>query len=65
MVLNNLYKMTQMQVTFGVIMLALVDGVPRILSLKEMLQNYIAFQEEIITRRTRYDLKKARIAPIS
>ncbi len=58
-VLNNLYKMTQMQVTFGVIMLALVDGVPRILSLKEMLQNYIAFQEEIITRRTRYDLKKA------
>ena len=58
-VLNNLYKMTQMQVTFGVIMLALVDGVPRILSLKEMLQNYITFQEEIITRRTRYDLKKA------
>lgn len=58
-VLNNLYKMTQMQVTFGVIMLALVDGVPRILSLKEMLQNYISFQEEIITRRTRYDLKKA------
>ena len=58
-VLNNLYKMTQMQVTFGVIMLALVDGVPRILSLKEMLQNYIAFQEEIITKRTQYDLKKA------
>ena len=58
-VLNNLYKMTQMQVTFGVIMLALVDGVPRILSLKEMLQNYISFQEEIITRRTQYDLKKA------
>lgn len=58
-VLNNLYKMTQMQITFGVIMLALVDGVPKILSLKEMLKNYIAFQEEIITRRTKYDLKKA------
>ena len=58
-VLNNLYKMTQMQVTFGVIMLALVDGVPRILSLKEMLQNYISFQEEIITRRTRYEKRKA------
>lgn len=58
-VLNNLYKMTQMQITFGVIMLALVDGVPKILSLKEMLQNYIKFRENIITRRTRYDLAKA------
>lgn len=58
-VLNNLYKMTQMQITFGVIMLALVDGVPKILSLKEMLQNYIKFREDIITRRTRYDLAKA------
>ncbi len=58
-VLNSLYKMTQMQITFGVIMLALVDGVPKILSLKEMLQNYIKFREDIITRRTRYDLAKA------
>ena len=58
-VLNNLYKMTQMQVTFGVIMLALVDGVPKILNLKQMLQNYIKFREEVITRRTKYDLKKA------
>lgn len=58
-VLNNLYKMTQMQVTFGVIMLALVDGVPKILNLKQMLQNYIKFREEVITRRTKYDLNKA------
>ena len=58
-VLNNLYKMTQMQITFGVIMIALVNGVPKVLSLKEMLRNYISFQEEIITRRTKYDLKKA------
>ena len=58
-VLNNLYKMTQMQITFGVIMLALVDGVPRILTLKQMLQNYIKFREEVITRRVTYDLKKA------
>lgn len=58
-VLNNLYKMTEMQITFGVIMLALVDGVPKILSLKETLQLYIDFQKQIIERRTRYDLKKA------
>lgn len=58
-VLNNLFKMTQMQVTFGVIMLALVDGVPKCLPLKEMLNNYIKFREDIITRRTKFDLKKA------
>lgn len=58
-VLNNLYKLTQMQVTFGVIMLALVDGVPKILTLKQMLQNYVKFREEVITRRVKYDLKKA------
>ena len=58
-VLNNLYKLTQMQITFGVIMLALVDGVPKILTLKQMLQNYIKFREEVITRRVKYDLKKA------
>ena len=58
-VLNNLYKLTQMQITFGVIMLALVDGVPKILTLKQMLQNYVKFREKVITRRVKYDLKKA------
>ena len=58
-VLNNLYKMTQMQITFGVIMLALVDGVPRILTLKQMLSHYIDFRREVITRRVSFDLKKA------
>lgn len=58
-VLNHLYKNTQMQETFGVIMLALVDNQPKILNLKEVLENYLKFQEEVITRRTRFDLKKA------
>ena len=58
-VLNNLYKMTDMQTTFGVILLALDNGVPKILTLKQILQKYIAFQEKIITRRTRFYLKKA------
>ena len=58
-VLNNLYKMTDMQVTFGAIMLALVDGVPKVLTLKEILQQYIDFQRDVITRRTRFDLNKA------
>ena len=58
-VLNNLYKYSQMQVTFGIIMLAIVNGVPKILNLKDILQNYIDFQVEIITRRTVYDLRKA------
>lgn len=58
-VLNQLYNYTQMQSTFGVIMLALVDGVPRILTLKEMLENYIKFQCEVIVRRTQFNLKKA------
>lgn len=58
-VLNKLYKHTQLQVGFGVIMLALVDGVPRVLSLKEMLHYYIAHQEDVIVRRTRYELEKA------
>lgn len=58
-VLNNLYKMTEMQSSFGVILLALDNGVPKILTLKEILQKYIQFQEEIITRRTRYYLRKA------
>ena len=58
-VLNKLYKHTQLQVGFGVIMLSLVDGAPRVLSLKEMLHYYIAHQEEVIVRRTRYELAKA------
>ena len=56
-VLNNLYKMTEMQTTFGVILLALDGGVPKILTLKQILQKYISFQEEIITRRTRYFIR--------
>lgn len=59
-VLNQLFAFTQMQVTFGAIMLALVDGVPRVLSLKQMLEEYIRFQVEVITRRTLYDLRKAK-----
>ncbi|MGN1421097.1 MAG: DNA gyrase subunit A [Eubacterium sp.] len=58
-VLNNLYKMTDMQVTFGAILLALDDGVPKILTLKEILEKYIVFQKDIVTRRTRFDLSKA------
>ncbi|MBD5083063.1 MAG: DNA gyrase subunit A [Clostridiales bacterium] len=58
-VLNNLYKLTDMQVTFGAILLALDDGVPKILTLKEILQKYIEFQKDIVRRRTAFDLKKA------
>ena len=58
-VLNKLYKHTQLQVGWGVNMLALVDGVPHTLSLKEMLFHYIKHQEDVIIRRTRYDLRKA------
>ncbi|MEF2654927.1 MAG: DNA gyrase subunit A [Eggerthellaceae bacterium] len=58
-VLNKLYKHTQLQVGFGCNMLALVNGVPRTLSLKEILHYYILHQEEVIERRTRYELKKA------
>lgn len=58
-VLNQLFAYTQMQITFGVIMLALVDGVPRVLNLKQMLEEYIKFQCEVITRRTLFDLHKA------
>jgi DNA gyrase subunit A len=58
-VLNQLYKHTQLQDTFGVINLALVDGVPRILSLKESILHYVAHQVDIVTRRTRYRLRKA------
>ena len=59
-VLNQLYKHTQMQDTFGVIMLALVDGEPKILNLKDMLGHYLAFQEQVVTRRTQYDLERAK-----
>ena len=59
-VLNQLYTYTQLQDTCGVIMLALVNGQPKILSLKEMLKNYIDFQREVIIRRTKYDLGKLR-----
>ena len=58
-VLNKLYKHTQLQVGFGCNMVALVNGVPRTLSLKEMLHYYILHQEEVVERRTRYDLAKA------
>jgi DNA gyrase subunit A len=58
-VLNNLYKHTQLQDTFGVNMLALVDGVPRTLNLAQMVQHYVAHQIEVIVRRTRYRLRKA------
>ncbi len=58
-VLNKLYKHTSMQETFGFNMLALVDNEPKILNLKEMLTHYLAHQEDVVTRRTKYDLKKA------
>ncbi|MEW5953054.1 MAG: DNA gyrase subunit A [Bacillota bacterium] len=58
-ILNQLYKHTQMQDSFGVIMLALVDGRPRVLSLKEVLSHYLDHQREVIIRRTRHDLAKA------
>ena len=59
-VLNKLFTYTQLQDTVGVIMLALVNGVPKVLSLKQILTEYLDFQVEVITRRTRYDLRKAR-----
>ena len=58
-VLNSLFSLTQLQITYGIILLALVDGVPRILTLKQILQEYIKFQENVIERRTRYELRKA------
>lgn len=58
-VLNNLYKQTQLQINYSMIMLALVDGTPRILNLKEILAAYIKHQEDVVTRRTRFDLERA------
>ncbi|MBQ6898202.1 MAG: DNA gyrase subunit A [Clostridia bacterium] len=59
-ILNQLYSFTQLQTTFGVIQLALVDGVPKLLTLKEMLEHYIDHQVSVVTRRTEFDLKKAK-----
>lgn len=59
LVLNHLYSLTQMQVTFGVIMLAIVDSQPKLLTLRDILQEYIKFQSEVVLRRTQFDLKKA------
>lgn len=58
-VLNKLYKHTQLEVSFGVIMLALVDGVPQILTLPQVIKHYIDHQRDVVTRRTKYELKKA------
>ena len=58
-VLNNLYKHTQMQTTFGVIMLALVDGRPKVLTLKEMMQHFIEHRNEVIVRRSKFELDEA------
>ena len=58
-VLNNLYKQTPLQMTFGVNMLALVNGEPQVLNLKQMLVHYLEHQKEVVTRRTRFDLKRA------
>ena len=58
-ILNQLYKHTQLQDSFGVIMLALIDGKPKVLNLKQVLHYYIAHQEDVITRRTKYELAKA------
>ncbi len=58
-VLNHLFSFTQLQTTFGVIMLAIVDGEPKMLNLRQILEEYVKFQMDVITRRTRFDLKKA------
>ena len=58
-ILNQLYKHTQLEDTFGVIMLALVDGQPKVLNLLDMLTNYLKHQEDVVTRRTKYELNKA------
>jgi len=58
-ILNQLYKSTQMQTTFGTILLALVEGVPKVLTLKQMMAHFVAHREEVIVRRTKFDLAKA------
>lgn len=59
-VLNNLYKYTQLETTFGIINLALVDGIPQVLNLKELIEYYTDHQKEVVTRRTSFDLSKAK-----
>lgn len=58
-VLNNLFKYSQLQENYSINFLAIVDGIPKVLNLKEILEHYLKFQEEVVTRRTRFDLKKA------
>ena len=58
-ILNQLYKHTQLQDTFGIILLALVGGVPKIMSLKTILQHFVDFRHEIVVRRTEFELKEA------
>lgn len=58
-VLNQLYQNTQLQITFGIINLALVNGVPKVLNLKELIKHYVDHQREVVTRRTKFDLEKA------
>ena len=58
-VLNQLYKQTQLQDTFGIILLALVDGTPKVMSLKELLEVFISFRLDVVVKRTEFDLKKA------
>ena len=58
-ILNNLYKHTQLQATFGINLLALVNGQPKVLNLKEMLECYVEHQVKVLTRRITYDLKRA------
>ena len=59
-VLNKLYKLTPMQSTFGVINLSIVQGQPRVLTLKQMLEHFVEFRREVVRRRTEYDLRKAK-----
>ena len=65
MVLNQLYRYTQLQDTVGVIMLAIDHKIPKVLTLKQMIAKYVEFQDEVIRRRTSYDLKRRRSAPTS
>ncbi len=58
-ILNNLYKLTQLQDTFGIIMLAIVNGIPKVMSIKEVLNEFLLFRREIIIKRTQFDLKEA------
>lgn len=64
-VLNKLYKLTPMQSSFGIINLAIIDGQPKVLNLKQMLEAFVGFRREVVRRRTEYDLKKRRLARIS